>query len=88
MEPKGLQKSITYQIVSTNSRDSVSFMIIGINQRVRDEDKILKNIYIFLKLHIYCFISESNFLQILKGFQFERRIVFHLVLSDETEHKS
>ena len=51
---------MTYQIVSTKTKDSVSFIIVGKSPRVRDEYETEK---IFLRLHIYCF----NFLH-FKGF--------------------
>ena len=37
LELKGLPKSMTYQFVSTKTKDSVSYVIIEINQRLRDE---------------------------------------------------
>ncbi len=47
-----LQKSITYQTISTKIKNSLSFIIIGKNQSLKDEYQIWKKI--FWKLFISC----------------------------------
>ncbi len=39
-EPEVLQKGMTYQTISTETKDSVSLIIIGIDQRVKDKYQI------------------------------------------------
>ncbi len=64
---RGYRKVWPIKIIPTKAEDSVSFIIIGINQKVGDEYEIFKKIV--LKLYINYFISESNFWQIyFKGF--------------------
>ncbi len=43
----GLQKGMTCQIVSTKTKDSVSFIIVWINVRGKDEYEILKKMIFF-----------------------------------------
>ena len=59
---------MTYQITSTETRDSVSLIIIGINKRVRDEYEILKIILKLYGISIISLVSPILDKYILKGF--------------------